>query len=306
MRKKNQIPKSRIRDGSVLANVVIYAVAILIALVTLYPMVFVLSNAISDPVASATGKVWLLPKGFSLKAFEYVFQSPALWRAFFNSIIYTVFITAGQLMFDMMVAFGLSKKGLWGRKAIVMFVLVPMWFSAGLIPIFINITKLGLYNTVWAVLLQSMFGIYNCVLARTYISRMSGEIIEAATIDGASVPDIFFRIVLPMSKPIMAVLGLYIAVGSWNNWYSYMIYLPSKAEQHPLQYYLVKTLIQAESAQGGLGLTMEQTLLNLELSYVLPQLKYAMIVVAVVPILCVYPFVQKYFVQGVMLGSLKE
>ena len=209
-------------------------------------------------------------------------------------------------MVDMMVAFGLSKKGLIGRKLIVLFILFPLWFSAGLIPIFINITKLKLYDTVWAVILQSLFGIYNCILARTYITRLSPELTEAAIVDGASVPQIFFRIILPLSKPIMAVLGLYIALGAWNNWYSYMIYLPTKSELHPLQYFLVKTLIQAESAQSGLGLTMEQTLQNLELRYIMPQMKYAMIVVAVAPILCLYPFVQKYFVKGIMLGSLKE
>lgn len=295
-----------IRDGSVGANIVLYTVAVILAVITLYPIIYVLSNSISDPVASATGQVWLLPKGFSLEAYGYVFQSKAIWRAFFNSIVYTVFITVGQLMIDMMVAFGLSKKGLIFRKWIVLFILIPMWFSAGLIPIFINITKLHLYDTVWAVLLQSLFGIYNCILARTYISRMSGELIEAATIDGASVPQIFFRIILPLSKPIMAVLGLYIALGAWNNWYSYMIYLPTKSDLHPLQYFLVKTLLQAQSAQSGLGMTMEQTMQNLQLSYILPQLKYSMIVVAVFPILCLYPFVQKYFVKGVMLGSLKE
>lgn len=298
--------KNEIRDGSVLSDVFLHIGSFLLAVITLYPLVYVISNAISDPVASATGQVWLLPKGFSLEAFKFIFKSKSIWRAFLNSIIYTTAITVGQLMIDMMVAFGLSKKGLVGRKLIVLFILFPLWFSAGLIPIFINITKLKLYDTVWAVILQSLFGIYNCILARTYITRLSPELTEAAIVDGASVPQIFFRIILPLSKPIMAVLGLYIALGAWNNWYSYMIYLPTKSELHPLQYFLVKTLIQAESAQSGLGLTMEQTLQNLELRYIMPQLKYAMIVVAVAPILCLYPFVQKYFVKGVMLGSLKE
>lgn len=297
---------NQIRDGSRVADVIIYIVAILLGIITLYPVIFVISNSISDPVASATGQVWLWPVGFSTAAFEYVFQSPALWRAFFNSILYTVIITVGQLFFDMLVAFGLSKKGLLGRKWIVMYILIPMWFSAGLIPIFINMTQLGLYNSIMSVILMSMFGTYNCILARSFINRLPGELMEAATIDGASVPHIFFKIVLPLSKPIMAVLGLYIALGAWNNWYSYMIYLPTKDELHPLQYFLVKTLIQAQSAAGGLGMTMEQTMQSLQLSYIMPQLKYAMIVVAVVPIMCVYPFVQKYFVKGVMLGSLKE
>ena len=298
--------KNKIRDGSVLSDIFLHIGLFLLPIITLYPLVYVISNAISDPVASATGQVWLLPKGFSLEAFKFIFKSKSIWRAFLNSIIYTMTITVGQLMVDMMVAFGLSKKGLIGRKLIVLFILFPLWFSAGLIPIFINITKLKLYDTVWAVILQSLFGIYNCILARTYITRLSPELTEAAIVDGASVPQIFFRIILPLSKPIMAVLGLYIALGEWNNWYSYMIYLPTKSELHPLQYFLVKTLIQAESAQSGLGLTMEQTLQNLELRYIMPQMKYAMIVVAVAPILCLYPFVQKYFVKGIMLGSLKE
>lgn len=299
---------NKIWRGSPVADAIIYIFATVLALVTLYPIIFVLSNSISEPMASAEGSVWLFPVGFSTRAYEFVFQSAALGRAFLNSVVYTAVIAFGQLMVVMMCGFGLSKKGLLFRKAIVLYIMVPMWFSAGLIPTFINMTKLGLYNTLWAIFLPAMFSIYNAILARTFISKLPASLTEAAMIDGASVPKIFFRIVLPLSKPIMAVLFLYTALGAWNNWFSYLVYMPSKSELHPLQYFLVKTLIMAQSVQSelGLGQTMEQTLQQIELSYIAPQLKYATIVVATFPIMCLYPFVQKYFVQGVMLGSLKE
>lgn len=298
--------KNRIRYGSLLVDALVYAVALILALITLYPILFIISNSISDPMASAEGSVWLYPVGFSLEAYEFVFQSSALWRSFLNSIFYTIIITAGQVLIVMMCGFGLSKKGLLCRKGIVLYIMLPMWFSAGLIPSFINIVNLGMYNSLLAIFLPALFNIYNAVLARTFISKLPASLNEAALIDGASVPVLFFRIILPLSKPIIAVLVLYVALGSWNNWFSYMVYLPTRSELHPLQYFLVRTLIQAESASSGLGLTMEQTLQNIELSYILPQLKYATIVVATFPIMCLYPFVQKYFVQGVMLGSLKE
>lgn len=303
--------KNAIRPGSVIVDVVLYTIAILLALVTVYPLLFVLSNSISDPQTVLEGGVWLLPKGFSLDAYKFVLSSVALGRSFLNSVLYTVLITVVSLVNSMMCGFGLSKRGLLWRKGIVIYLVIPMWFTAGLIPTFVTITRLGLYNSLWAVFLPSFVSIYNIILARTFISSLPESLIEAAHIDGASVPKVFVSIVLPLSKPIMAVLGLYTALAVWNAWMPYLIYLPGKTENHPLQYFLVKVLLWGDTRRSlnldsATSLSMEAMMEQLRAAAVMAQLKYAVVVVTTIPIMLVYPFIQKYFVQGVMLGSLKE
>jgi putative aldouronate transport system permease protein len=303
-------PKFRVRQGSRVVDFLIYLTAILLAFVTVYPIIFVFSNSFSEPEMVAAGKVMLFPKGFSLQAYKFVFRSGPMGRAFINSVLYTAGITSLCLLNTMMCGFGLSKKGLLWRKGIVFFIILPMWFSAGLIPAFVNISKMKMYNTLWAIFLPSIVSIYNIILARTFISRLPDSLSEAARIDGAGVFTIFWRIVLPLSKPIMAVLGLYTALAVWNEWFSFLIFLPSKQDLHPLQYFLVKTLLWG-SAQQTLKLdqsmmTMEAALERIKLAATMAQLKYAVVVVTTVPIMLVYPFLQKYFVQGALLGSLKE
>ena len=303
--------KNRIKQGSIAVSAVLYFVAILLGLITLYPLIFIVSNSFSLPIHAAAGNVWLLPKGFSMRAYNFVFQSSTLGRAFINSISYTAFITLANVAVTMMCGYGLSRTGLMGKKFIQLYIILPMWFGAGLIPEFINMNRLGLVNSLWAIFLPSAISIYNVILARTFITKLPQSLIEAAMIDGATVSSRFIRIVLPLSKPIIAVLSLYVALAAWSEWFSYMVYLPSVNDLHPLQYFLVKTLLigraQTELAVNEImTMTMKETMERLELAYVVPQLKYATIVVTTVPIMCLYPFVQKYFVQGVMLGSLKE
>lgn len=300
---------TKIRHGSRAVDVLLYTIMALLALVTVYPVVFILSNSLSDPQAVMKGQVWLWPVGFSLEAYGRVLASSAMIRAFFNSVTYTVVITAGNVLVSLMCAFGLSKKDMLARKPLMFFIVLPMWFSAGLIPSFITMTKLGLYGSLWAVFLPSMLSIYNIILARTFVSSLPGALMEAAQIDGASVPRTFFQIVVPLSKPIIAVLGLYTALAAWNTWFAYLIYVPSKPELHPLQYFLVKALLWG-NAQATLELEsmLDHTAManRLRMAAVANQLKYAVVIVTTVPIMLVYPFVQKYFVQGAMLGSLKE
>jgi len=305
------VSRKRIRHGSPAVSAAIYTFAILLGFVTLYPLIFIISNSISKPIEAAAGNVWLLPKGFSLRAYEYVFQSATLGRAFLNSIMYTAFIVTANVTVTMMAGYGLSRQGLIGKKIIQLYIILPMWFSAGLIPSFINMTRLGLVNSLWAIFLPSFLSIFYIILARTFIVKLPPALMEAATIDGAGVPARFFRIVLPLSKPIIAVLCLYVALAAWSEWFSYMIYLPTSNDLHPLQYFLVRTLLigraQSElSVTEIMNMSLQEAKQRLELAYVVPQLKYATIVVTIVPIMCLYPFVQKYFVQGVMLGSLKE
>lgn len=301
--------KNRIKQGSAFVDVIIYSAIGLIALITVYPFIFILSNSISDPIMVQGGKVWFLPKGFSFEAYKRVLQSSSMLRAFFNSILYTLIITVGSVSISMMTGFGMSKKGMLGRKFLTVYLLVPMFFHAGLIPTFININKLGLYNKLWAVILPYLCSIWNIVLARTFIARLPQALFEAATIDGASVPQVFIHVTLPLSKAIISVLSLYTALWAWNQWLNFLIYTPSLQDWHPLQYFLVKALLWG-NAQNTLKLESEMTVTEiadrLRMAAVASQLKFAVVVVTTVPIMLVYPFVQKYFVQGAMLGSLKE
>ncbi|MBE6883905.1 MAG: carbohydrate ABC transporter permease [Ruminococcaceae bacterium] len=301
--------KNRIKQGSVLVDILIYALVGIVALVTVYPFLYIVSSSISDPQMVQAGKVWLYPVGFSTEAYKRVLQSSAMLRAFINSILYTIVITVTSVFVSMMTGYAMSKKGMLGRKFLTIYLLIPMFFSAGTIPAFININNLGIYNTLWAVILPYVCSIWNIVLARTFISGLPKALFEAATIDGASVPQMFIKIVLPLSKPIIAVLSLYTALWAWNQWFNFLIYAPSLGDWHPLQYFLVKALLWG-NAQNTLKLESQMTVTEiadrLKMAAVSAQYKYAIVVITTVPIMLVYPFVQKYFVQGAMLGSLKE
>ncbi len=301
--------KNKIRQGSLLADILIYAFIGITALLTVYPFIFIVSNSLSDPLMVQSGKVWLYPIGFSTEAYQRVLHSSAMLRAFINSILYTVIVTFGSVLISMMAGFGMTKKGMLGRRFMTVYLLIPMFFGAGLIPSFIIINKLGMYNTLWAVILPPLCSIWNIILARTFISRLPQALFEAATIDGASVPQTFFYLVIPLSKAIIAVLSLYTALWAWNQWLSFLIYTPGLAEWHPLQYFLVKALLWG-NAQNTLKLESQMTVTEiadrLRVAAVSAQLKYAVVIITTVPIMLVYPFVQKYFVQGAMLGSLKE
>ena len=301
--------KNKIRQGSLFVDILIYAVIGIVALVTVYPFIFILSNSFSDPLMVQAGKVWLYPIGFSTAAYQRVLGSSAMLRAFLNSVLYTVIVTFASVTISMMTGFGMSRKGMLGRKFMTVYLLIPMFFSAGLIPSFIIINKLKMYNTLWAVILPALCSIWNIILARTFIARLPQALFEAATIDGASVPQIFLHVVIPLSKAIIAVLSLYTALWAWNQWFNFLIYTPSLADWHPLQYFLVKALLWGNT-QNTLKLESQMSVTQiadrLRVAAVASQIKYAVVIIATVPIMLVYPFVQKYFVQGAMLGSLKE
>ena len=301
--------KNKIRQGSLFVDILIYGIIGIVALVTVYPFIFILSNSFSDPLMVQSGKVWLYPIGFSTAAYQRVLGSSAMLRAFLNSVLYTVIVTLASVTISMMTGFGMSRKGMLGRKFMTVYLLIPMFFSAGLIPSFIIINKLKMYNTLWAVILPALCSIWNIILARTFIARLPQALFEAATIDGASVPQIFLHVVIPLSKAIIAVLSLYTALWAWNQWFNFLIYTPSLADWHPLQYFLVKALLWGNT-QNTLKLESQMSVTQiadrLRVAAVASQIKYAVVIIATVPIMLVYPFVQKYFVQGAMLGSLKE
>ncbi|MDW7656480.1 MAG: carbohydrate ABC transporter permease [Bacillota bacterium] len=304
------LKKNKINQDSRMVSAVIYIFIGIVSLITLYPFIFIASNSISDPVESAANTIWILPKGpLSIKSYQQIFTSDTIGRAFLNSVFFTVLITFLNVFNSVLAGYALSKKGLFGRKFIIILIMIPMFFHAGLIPTFITITNLGMFNSLWAIVLPSICGIWNIILARTYINNLPISLKEAAIIDGATDFQVIINVIIPLSKPIIAVLALYTALGVWNAWFNFLIYLPSHAEWHPLQLFLTKCLIWGNlNAVLNPSTEMDPELVKnkLLMAAVNAQLKYAVVMVASIPVIMIYPFVQKYFIQGALLGSLKE
>ncbi len=295
---------NRIKEGSTVATVILYAIVVLIIFITVYPMYYVLIMSLSSGKAAASMQVYLWPVEFNIDSYKMLFGDMDMWRAYGNTIIYAVANTVLMLITSVLVAYPLSCKNLMGRKYLNMFLLIPMYFSGGMIPSFLVVSKLGLYNSPWSQILPGCFSIWNIILTKSFMSSLPDGLRESARIDGAGVVQILTRIILPLSKPILAVLAVYTIVGVWNSWFSALIYLPD-TDMQPLQMFLRRVLVE-NSRQVTESLdpdTMRQYITRQMNS---STLKYAMIIYATLPILCVYPFFQKYFVKGVMLGSLKE
>jgi len=284
----------RVFDGSITFFL------ILAMMITLYPFIYIFSMSISDPNEVASQSIWLLPKGFSLDSYKIAFENPDLWRSYYNTLWYTIIGTALNVFMTIMGAYPLSRRNFQLRHFFMVVIAITMFFSGGLIPMFILINKLHLYNTRWALIIPGAVSAWNLVLARVFFqSTIPDSLPEAAKLDGCSEGGILFRIVMPLSMPIIAVLTLYYAVGHWNSYFGALLYLPNPKLQ-PVQIYLMKVLIeQTEEALGGMQDVGARSMLA-------AQMKYTIIIIVVLPILCVYPFLQKYFVKGVMIGAIKE
>ncbi|RAV22624.1 carbohydrate ABC transporter permease [Paenibacillus contaminans] len=268
--------------------------------VTLYPFLYVFSMSISDPQYVISQAVWLLPKGFSLGAYQRIFENEGVWVAYANTVLYTVAGTAVNVVMTMLAAYPLSRRMFFARNWIMIFITFTMFFGGGLIPSFLLIKELGLYDSRWVMIIPGAVSAFLIIIARTFLQSIPEELMESAKLDGAHDFVILAKIVIPLSKPIIAVLALFYAVGHWNSFLTAMIYLPS-AELQPLQLFLMKMLIQDADA------SMLQDMADAhERSLISIQIKYAMIIVAILPILFVYPFLQKHFAKGVLIGSLKE
>jgi putative aldouronate transport system permease protein len=255
--------------------------------------------SISDPKNVINNSVWLFPKGFSVEAYRKVFDNPDVWRAYYNTLFYTIVGTAVNVTMTMLAAYPLSRKTFFLRNQIMVLIVITMFFSGGLIPTFLLIKNIGLYDTRWALILPGAVGAYFIIIARTFLQGLPESLMESARIDGANDLYILYKIVVPLSMPIIAVLSLFYAVGHWNSYFSAMLYL-SDPKLHPMSLYLVKILIQdSDTMVKEMAQDINRTLYSI-------QIKYALIIVTVLPILFVYPFLQKYFVKGVLIGSLKE
>lgn len=274
-------------------------IMIILVIFTLYPIWHVALGSISDPgkLMAHSGLV-LRPYGFSLVSYEAVFKNPMIRTGYLN----TIFILVAGVLLNMVMtclgAYVLSRKKVLWNKAITVFIVFTMFFSGGLIPSFLNIKELGLYNSLWALIIPTALSTFNMIIMRTSFQTIPDSLDESAKLDGAGHFTILFRIVLPVSKAVIAVIILYYSVGHWNSWFDAMVYL-QKREKYPLQLVLREILIQNQTTD----MTMQSEAQDQEM--IGETIKYAVIMVATIPILILYPFLQKYFVKGVMVGALK-
>lgn len=286
--------------SDLLLNIFVYTFVMIAVIVTLYPFIYVFSMSISAADKVLSGAVWLLPQGFSLSAFNVIIHENGIWRAYLNTILYAAVGTVLTLVITLLTAYPIARKEFVFKKVFTGILLVTMFISGGLIPSFIVINKIGIYNTMWAIILPGLISAWYVILVKTYIQSTIPEgLIEAARIDGLHDVSILFRIVLPLSAPIIAVIGLYTAVDYWNSYFSVLIYIPS-AEKQTLQIYLMKVLI-------GNSYELSQASSFMDPGNQLPsiQLKYALIIFVIAPIVMIYPLLQRFFIKGVMVGSLK-
>jgi len=299
---KIMIRRTRIKDsmGDRVFNIILYAVAVLILLITLYPMYFIIIASFSNPTMVSNGEILLVPKGINFKAYDQLFHHDPLWVGYRNTIFYVIAGTIVTLCVNIPAAYALSRKNLFGRRLFNLFYIIPMFFTGGLIPTYFVIKDFNLLDTFWVMVIPFSVVTYYIIVARTFFSNsISEDLWEAAQLDGCGYLGFFFRIVLPLSKAIIAVIALWAAVGQWNSYFNALIYLKDPALQ-PLQIVLRNILIQNKSIAS-----MTTGAAALEAQQLAELIKYAVIVVSSLPIMCLYPFVQKYFNQGVMLGSLK-
>lgn len=274
-----------------------FAVLTLIAIVTLYPFLYVLAASLSKDIFILQGKIGIIPMGFELGAYKLVLGNPYIPVAYRNTLIYTVLGTAVNILFTTFAAFALSRKRLPGRNFVMFMIAFTMLFSGGLIPEFLVVRSLGLLNTVWAMCLPSAISTMNLIILRTFFQQIPAELEEAALIDGANEIHILFRVIIPVSIPAITTISLFYAVSHWNDFFNAMIYLSDK-DKFPLQLLLRDIVIAGEVDEvAGSGSDVE--------IQVKESVKYSTIMIATIPIVCVYPFIQKYFVKGVMIGSIK-
>jgi len=280
-------------------DVFLIALMVLIVSATLYPVLLVVSLSISDPFYVMSREVFLLPKGFSLESYAYLLNIEELWTAYGNTIFYTVAGTAINVVMTSVLAYCLSRRTFALRNHILFLMTVTMFFGGGLIPNFLNISRLGLYNNRLVMLLPPAISAYNVIVARTFFYGIPEEMHESAVLDGANEWKILTRVYLPLSMPIIAVLTLFYAVGHWNSFFPALLYLPDKMKQ-PVNLYLRRVVNDTRN------MTDMSTAESVKKEMLILQMKYSVIVVVMLPIICVYPFIQKYFVKGVMIGAIKS
>lgn len=290
-RKKREI-------SDIILDTVIYTIMIALVIVTLYPMWYVVVASFSNSIDIARDPgIMLWPKEFVLGAYQMVFENPLLMGAFKNSLFVLGVSLPINIVMTLLCGYFMASTGMMWKKPIVLMFMFTMFFNGGLIPNFLNIKDLGLYNSLWALILPSALSVYNAIICKTAIEGLPASVIESAYIDGANDLHIIFKIVMPLIKPTLAVLTLYYGVGHWNSWFNASVYLKD-TELLPIQN-IIRSILLANDQ------TLQATGTADSFNTYAETIKYAAIVITTVPVLCIYPFLQKYFTKGVMIGAVK-
>ncbi|MBU8598636.1 carbohydrate ABC transporter permease [Shouchella clausii] len=278
----------------------VFNVFILLVIVfcTLYPFLNVVAQSFSSEAYISAGEVNLIPKGFNIETYKTVIEDRMFWINYKNTVVYTVVGTAISMFFTTIFAYALSKRRLVGRRFLTLFAVFTMFFNGGLIPNYLLINNLGFHNTIWAIVIPGAISIYNMLIMKSFFENMPDELEEAAAMDGMNTYGILLKIVLPLSKAVMATMVLFYAVGHWNSWFPAFLYLDQK-DLFPVTIYL-RNMIAGATGGAATGATSADNLIQISAN-----IKSVTMVLTILPILTVYPFVQKYFVSGVMLGSVK-
>ncbi|AEE95403.1 carbohydrate ABC transporter permease [Mahella australiensis] len=291
--------------GDRIFDVLNYTLLILITIACLYPVLYVLFASVSDPIKLQSYRAPLYkPLGFTLEGYKIVLNNPDIIRGYANTIFYVVTGVAVNMIFTILGAYVISRKNLYWKKAIMLMITITMFFGGGLIPWFLTVKGLGMYDSWTALVFPFAINTWNMIIMRTGFEGVPGELEEAARIDGANDFYILTRVVVPLSKAVCAVILLYYVVGAWNSWFPAMIFLSDRSK-YPLQLILREILITSDASQMQQGISLTTSGQFGETSAYKELVKYTTIVIATVPIMCFYPFIQKYFVKGVLIGSLK-
>lgn len=292
--------KTKKFSQDVFVNILFHVIAVIMILLVIYPLWFVIIASFSNPADVANGKVWIWPKVIDVRGYEKLFEQSQIWKSYLNTIVYTVVGTLIALIVNISAGYAMSRKDLPGRRWINLFYVIPMFVNGGLIPTYLVVKGFGLLDTFWVMVVPFSVSTYNIIVARTFFeSSLPESLWEAAQIDGCSTLMYFFKFAVPLSKAVIAVVGLWTAVGLWNSWFNALIYLQNE-NLIPLQLLLRRILIANESLLGAATGTMAQELRQLS-----DMMKYGSIVVSTLPVMMLYPFLQKYFNQGVMIGAVK-
>lgn len=293
--------KTRESASDLIFDIVIRILALVIISVILYPLIYVVSASFSNPLSITRGDVWLFPVNFTLDAYKKILDNQELIIGYKNTIIITLLGTTINVVMTTICAYPLSKKDLVGRNMITMFITFTMFFNAGMIPNYLLIRDLKLLDSIWSLILPGTISVYNMLIMRNYFqTTIPSELIEAAKIDGCTNIQTLNKIVLPLSKGIMAVMIIFYAVGHWNAYFNAMMYLSTESK-YPLQLVLRRILLESQLIQEDTGVGYNTA----ESALAFVSIQYAIIVVSSLPVLALYPFMQKYFVKGVMIGAIK-
>ena len=297
--------KIRRSKEDVIFDAVLFIILTFIFIIVAYPLYFIIISSVSDPKAVAGGKVIFYPIGLNFKGYAEVFKDSRIIRSFLNSLFYTFCGTMLNLAVTLPTAYALSRKKFFLKKPVTIFYMITMFLSGGMIPTYLVVQKTGLLDTMWSLIIPGALSVYNMIVARTFFQQnISEELYEAAELDGCGHGKFFFSVALPLSGAITAIMVLYYGVGHWNAYFNALLYMQTESK-FPLQLILRSILVQNEAQQNQQAVNAAARAALEESRQLAELMKYSLIIISSIPVLVIYPFIQKHFVKGVMIGSLK-